>query len=79
MKEFEVASHRNVILEKKRLILAVLDRSVLNEERLSASLQQHRSSHTLIDCNKADFRDRLLYFMPADKLGITGSDSDTRL
>ena len=70
MREFELASHRNSILGKKRLIMAVLQFPDLGGEGISASLKQYVSSHTYLDCSAKNFRKALLYAMPVSRLGL---------
>ena len=69
MREFEVAWHRNFVLGKKRLIVAMFQSPNLESDGISASLKQYISSHTYIDCSSKTFWDQLLYAMPIGKLG----------
>ena len=76
MREYELASHRNIELRKKRLIMAVLQLPDFTIQEISVSLKQYISSHTYLDCSSKDFRKHLLYAMPVSRLGQTRPTED---
>ena len=74
VREFEVALQRNAELNKKRLILVILEEieENLNErdEEAVTSLKQYMKSHTYIEYKGPDYRYRLLYAMAVNGLQI---------
>ena len=76
MKEFDIASYRNLIIRKQRLIMVVLRFPDLDGDGISASLKQYISSHTYLDCSTENFREALLYALPVSKLGRCNLDDN---
>ena len=83
MREFEVASHRNLVLQKKRLILAVLEHSILDGEGISISLKRYIlctliltalrrtfSKSCFTSCQLTDWEDSLLQMAFVRNLSI---------
>ena len=64
MREFDVAFHRNIVMRKKRLIAVVVEPvdELWNAGRQDelASLKQFLRSHTYVDYNSDDYKQRLL-------------------
>ena len=69
MEEFRQAHYRNLQQQKRRLVVLMVDPSVVEMEEMSTELRDYLSRYTYIEYESESWKDRLLYAMPINRMG----------
>ena len=69
MEEFRQAHYRDLHQKKRRLVVLMVDPSVMEMEEMSTELRDYLSQYTYIEYESESWKDRLMYAMPVNRMG----------